>query len=74
MNGQNHMASTQSIPSELNEIILNILRTSPGLPSSTIQLLLKTASMAFTAGINTGMYTAIDRIEQTNTKLQALVN
>jgi hypothetical protein len=74
MNGKNYMPNTQSIPTELNEVILNIIKNTPGLSSSVIQLFFRIAEIAFGAGINAGMYTAIDQIEQTNSKLQALVN
>jgi hypothetical protein len=74
MNTQTHSTLKQNIPSELNDVILDIVKSSPGLHASIIQLLYRIAAMAFAAGINAGMYAAIDRIEKTNSKLQELVN
>jgi hypothetical protein len=74
MNTQTYSNQKQHLPSELNDVILDIVKSSPGLHTSIIQLLYRIAAIAFAAGVNAGMYAAIDRIEKTNSKLQELVN
>ena len=74
MTSQNHTINRQTIPTELNNALLGIINSSPGLSTSLIQLLYTIARMAFVAGIDAGMNAAIDRIEITNTKLQSLVH
>jgi len=58
------------MPQEVEEIIINIIRTTPRLSIPIIHLIYKIAVIAFDAGLNKAML----HLEETNLKLQSLAN
>ena len=71
---EKRLLGAHGLPREIEEMILNLLKLSLPLPMSTVRTLFRIAALTYEAGIEAGLGKALGRIEETNTKIQSLMN